>query len=135
MVSYFEFFFGLEAGGALSDQVFQNKKKTASLNIPSYAIFRFRPKVHAFIEYQRFSLDWSGILRGLLTPEYVGEELPNTTIRLRRITSWQAYMELTAAYLIDPSKHVSFTVTYKRGAQPPSFPHVQTISTGLTLKY
>jgi hypothetical protein len=130
-----EFFFGLEAGGSLSDQTFQNRKKTTSLNIQQYSIFRFRPKVHAFVEYDRFSLDWSGTLRGLLTPEYVGEELPDGTIRLRRITSWQAYSELTGAYVIDPSKHIAFTVTYKRGAQPPSYPHVQTVSTGLTLKY
>jgi hypothetical protein len=130
-----EFFFGLEAGGALSEQTFQNRKKNASLTVPTYSVFRFRPKVHAFLEYDRFSLDWSGTLRGLLTPEYAGEELPDTTIRLRRITAWQAYMELTGAYVIDPSKHISFTITYKRGAQPPAFPHVQTVSTGLTLKY
>ena len=130
-----EFFFGLEAGGALSSQNFQNKKKTASLTLPQYSIFRFRPKVHAFVEYDRFSLDWSGAMRGLLTPEYAGEELPNGTIRLRRISSWQAYSELTGAFLVDQSKHIAFTVTYKRGAQPPNYPHVQTVSTGLTLKY
>jgi hypothetical protein len=130
-----EFFFGLEAGGALSKQTFKNQKKTASLNVPQYSIFRFRPKVHAFVEYDRLSLDWGGTLRGLLTPEYVGEELADGTIRLRRVSAWQAYSELTAAYILDPSKHIAFTVTYKRGAQPPSYPHVQTVSTGLTLKY
>jgi hypothetical protein len=130
-----EFFFGLETGGSLNEQTFQNKKKTTSLNIQQYSIFRFRPRVHAFVEYDRFSLDWSGTLRGLLTPEYVGEELDDGTIRLRRVTSWQAYSELTASYIIDPSKHIAFSVTYKRGAQPPLYPHVQTVSSGFTLKY
>jgi hypothetical protein len=130
-----EFFFGLEGGGSPSDQTFQNKKKTANLNVPSYSIFRLRPKVHAFAEYRRLLLDWSGTLRGLLTPEYVGEELPDTTVRLRRVSGFQAYMELTGGYVIDPSKHVSFTVTYKRGAQPPTYPHTNSVSTGITLKY
>ena len=130
-----EFFIGLEAGGALSSQTFQNKKKTTSLTVPQYSIFRFRPKVHAFVEYDRFSLDWSGTLRGLLTPEYAGEELADGTIRLRRITNWQAYSELTGAFLVDRSRHIALTITYKRGAQPPNYPHVQTVSTGFTLKY
>lgn len=130
-----EFFFGLEAGGSPTDQEFKNKAKTATLNVPSYAIFRFRPRTHAFVEYGRLTLDVSQTLRLLATPEYVGEELPDTSVRLRRVAGMQFYTEVTASFGLDASKHMSFAVTYKRGAQPPSYPHVNTVQSGFVLKY
>ncbi|HKR00186.1 MAG TPA: hypothetical protein VJT09_05905 [Pyrinomonadaceae bacterium] len=130
-----EFFFGLEAGGSPSAQTFKNKSKTASLDIPTYSIFRFRPRTHAFLEYDRVTLDMSHTIRLLGTPEYAGEELPDQTVRLRRILGWQSYLELTGSFGIDQSKHLTFAVTYKRGAQPPNFPHVNSVQSGFILKY
>jgi hypothetical protein len=52
-----EFFLGLEAGGALRAQDFFNKAKTTSIEVPRYSIFRFRPRIHAFLEYDRLTLD------------------------------------------------------------------------------
>lgn len=130
-----EFFFGLEAGGTPTEQVFKNKTKTQSVDVPDYAIFRFRPRAHAFIEYSRLTLDLSQTLRVLATPEYVGEELPDQSVRLRRVMGLQPYLEVTGSVGIDAGKHFTFAVTYKRGAQPPSYPHVNSVLSGFILKY
>jgi len=59
--------------------------------------------MRAFVEYQRFTLDWSGTPRILARPEYVGKELPDKILTLRRVTGVQRYMEITASYAFDRS--------------------------------
>ena len=130
-----EFFFGLEAGGSLKSQDFKSKSEKTSINIPTYSIFRFRPRIHAFYEYDRFTVDVSSALRLLATPEYVGEALDDNTVRLRRVAGFQPYNEVTLSYGLDQSKHTSISITYKRGAQPPSYPHTNTVQSGFTIKY
>lgn len=130
-----EMFLGLEAGGSLRAQEFQNKAKTTTLDVPTYAIFRFRPRLHMFLEYRRLTFDVSQTFRLLATPEYVGEELPDSTIRLRRVFGFQPYSEVTALYAFDQSKHLNLSITYKRGAQPPVFNHANNVTTGFTIKY
>jgi len=131
----FEFFGGLEAGGSLRQQLFQSKAKKAKIDVPRYSIFRFRPRLHTFFEYDRFTFDVSEAFRILATPEYVGEELSDTLVRLRRVSGIQSYTEVTVSYGLDPAKHLSLSITYKRGAQPPLFQHVNNVLSGFTIKY
>ena len=130
-----EFFLGAEAGGSLRDQTFSNKAKTTSIPVPRYSIFRFRPKLHGFIEYDRVTLDWSGTLRVLGPTELVGEEQPDKTLNLRRVHGARGLMETTLSFGLDESKHLNLAITYKRGSQPPSFKHFESVLTGLVLKY
>lgn len=130
-----EFFLGLEAGGSLREQTFQNKAKTATLGVPQYGIFRFRPRVHTFIEYDRLTLDWSGTLRVLGRTEFVGEEQPDKSVNLRRVRGARGYMETTLSFGLDRSKHLNLAITYKRGSQPPNFTHTNNVVTGFIIKY
>ena len=131
----FEFFVGVEGGDSLRHQFFQSKAKKASINVPKYAIFRFRPRLHMFFEYDRMTFDVSETLRILATPEYVGQELSDKEVRLRRVSEIQSYLEATTSYGLDPAKHFSISLTYKRGAQPPLFQHVNGVQSGFTIKY
>ncbi|HVF57873.1 MAG TPA: hypothetical protein VM934_17105 [Pyrinomonadaceae bacterium] len=130
-----EFFLGMEAGGSLREQVFMNKAKTASIDVPRYSILRFRPRVHAFMEYDRFTLDWSGTLRLLGRTELVGEEQADKTLNMRRVRGARGLMETTLSFGIDESKHWNVAVTYKRGSQPPNFKHTNSVTTGFIVKY
>lgn len=130
-----EFFLGVDIGGSLRAQDFSNKAKTASILVPRYSILRFRPKLHAFVEYDRLTLDWSGTLRLLAQTEFVGEEQADKTLNLRHVDGARGFMETTLSFGIDQSKHVNLAITYKRGSQPPSFKHTDSVLTGFVLKY
>jgi hypothetical protein len=126
---------GLEVGGSPWQQTVNNKPNTLHLDVDQYPIFRFKPTLHSFIEYDRFSVDWSGTMRMLVFTELVGQEAADHKLYLRHIQGLQNYMEVTGSIGIDQSKHTSLTVTYKRGAQPPAYPHTQTVVTGFTVKF
>ena len=131
-----EFFLGMEAGGSVREQEFFNKAKTTSIPVPRYSIVRFRPRLHAFIEYDRVTLDWSGTLRVLGTNELVAEEQPNNRgLNLRRIDGARGIMETVLSFGIDESKHINLAITYKRGSQPPNFKHTHSVLTGFVIKY
>lgn len=65
----------------------------------------------------------------------VGEEQDDKTLNLRRVQGARGYMETSFFFGLDQSKHVNLAITYKRGSQPPGFKHVDSVLTGIVLKY
>lgn len=126
---------GIDAGRNISSETFTNQDESASIDIPGYSIFRLRPKVNAFVEYRRVTLESSETLRILTTKEAVGRELDDGTVEIRKLKGARSYLELTGSVGLDLQKHFLISITYKRGSEPPDYEHVDTIVTGFVVKY
>ena len=60
-----------------------------------------------------------------------GVESPSS----RTSTGWRRYGEVSLQIGIDRSGHVAFSATYKRGSAPPTFGDINTVQSGLAIKY
>jgi hypothetical protein len=130
-----DFHIGFEAGGALKDTVVKASVGKATLPLPSYHIGRVVPQAHALFEIGRFSIDAVGTARYLTTAENTVLERPDHTLFLKRLHGWNAYGVISGSWNFDPAGHFAFTATYKDGFSPPKFSRVNTVQSGITLKY
>jgi hypothetical protein len=126
---------GLELGGALRDTVVKASVGKATLPLPSYHVARFVPQAHGLLEIGRFSIDAVGTARYLTTVENTVLERPDHTLSLKRLHGWNAYGVISGSWNFDPAGHFAFTVAYKDGFSPPKFSRVNTVQSGITIKY
>ena len=130
-----DFHTGFELGGALKDTVVKASSGKATLPLSSYNIARIVPQVHGLLELGRFSIDATGYARYLTTVENTVLEHPDHTLSLKRLHGWNGYSVITGSWAFDPAGHFAFTVSYKDGFAPPKFNRVNTVQSGITLKY
>jgi hypothetical protein len=130
-----DFHTGFELGGALKDTTVKASVGKATLGLPSYNIARVVPQVHGLLELGRFSVDATGYVRYLATVENTVLERPDHTLFLKRLHGWNSYGVVSGSWNIDPAGHFAFTVAYKDGFAPPRFSRVNTVQSGITLKY
>lgn len=130
-----DFHTGFELGGALEDTIVKASSGKATLPLPSYNIARIVPQVHGLLELGRFSIDATGYARYLTTVENTVLEHPDHTLSLERLHGWNGYGVITGSWTFDPAGHFAFTVSYKDGFAPPKFNRVNTVQSGITLKY
>jgi hypothetical protein len=130
-----DFHLGLELGGALKDTTVKASSGKAALPLPSYNIARVVPQVHGLWEIGRFSIDAVGIPRYISSVENTVLEHPDHTLFLKRVHGWNAFAVITATWTFDPAGHFGLTVAYKNGFSPPKFSRVNTVQSGITIKY
>jgi hypothetical protein len=130
-----DFHVGTELGGALIDTTVTSSVGHNKLKLPSYDIARIVPQVHGTFEVGRFSLDATGTPRYLTTVENTVVELSDHSLVLKRLHGWEAIGVVTGSISIDAAGHFALTVTYKNGFSPPTYKRVNTVQSGITLKY
>jgi len=54
---------------------------------------------------------------------------------LKRLHGWNAFGVISGSWNFDPAGHFAFTVAYKDGFSPPKFSRVNTVQSGITIKY
>jgi hypothetical protein len=129
-------FLGSEIGGALESVTVKASKSTDSVLVPTYSIARLRPKLSGNVEYKRINLTLSFLPRYLFETEFATRQSADgKTIRLVPESGFKPYGEASLSIGLDESGHVSFTSTYKLGAQPPTFQSTNVVQTGILLKY
>lgn len=130
-----DFGLGFEAGGALTDTTVKTSAGTARLPLPAYNIARVVPQAHALFEIGRFSVDAVGTARYLTIVENTVLERPDHTLYFKHLHGWNAFGVVTGSWNFDPAGHFAFTLSYKDGFSPPRFNRVNTVQSGITLKY
>ena len=130
-----DFHTGLEVGGALEDTTVRASVGKATMALPSYHIARVVPVAHGLLEIGRFSIDVVGTARYLTTVENTVLERSDHTLFLKRLHGWNAYCVISGSWNFDPARHFAFTVAYKDGFSPPKFSRVNTVQSGITIKY
>jgi len=130
-----DFHTGMELGGALKDSTVKASIGKATQQLPSYHIARVVPIAHALLEIGRFSIDALGTARYLTTVENTVLERPDHTLFLKRLHGWNAFGVISGSWNFDPAGHFAFTVAYKDGFSPPKFSRVNTVQSGITIKY
>ncbi len=126
---------GFEIGGALKDTIVKASSGKATLPLPSYNIARIVPQVHGLLECGRFSVDATAYVRYLATTENTVLERQDHSLFLKRLHGWNSYGVISGSWNFDPAGHFAFTVSYKDGFAPPKFSRVNTVQSGITLKY
>jgi len=130
-----DFHTGVEIGGALKDTVVKASVGKAALPLPTYNIARVVPQVHGLLEMGRFSVDAVGTPRYLTTAENTVLERADHSLFLKRLHGWNAFGVITGSWSFDPAGHFSLTLAYKDGFAPPKFSRVNTVQSGITVKY
>lgn len=130
-----DFHTGAELGGALVDTTVKATSGTASLALPAYNIARIVPQVHGLLQICKFSVEETLTGHYLLATENTIIPLPNGTLTLERLNNWKAYSALTGTWNVDSAGHFGFTVSYKDGFAPPKFQRINTVVTGVLVKY
>jgi hypothetical protein len=126
---------GFEIGGALKDTIVEASSGKATLPLPAYNIVRVVPQVHGLLEFGRFSIDATAYVRYLATVENTVVERQDHSLFLKRLHGWNSYGVISGSWNFDPAGHFAFTVSYKDGFAPPKFSRVNTVQSGITLKY
>jgi hypothetical protein len=129
---------GLEAGASASRQSITKSQQTIDLD--RFEILRLRPHVHAFYETGLFgdwqlTLDLSAALRYLFETELTDALSPGGTLLVREVDGFEPYTEATLALSFDPGQHLALALTYKNGAEPPTWVEVDKYSVGIVAKY
>jgi hypothetical protein len=119
----------------LKDTTVKASVGKATPGLPSYNIARIVPQVHGLLELGRLSVDATGYVRYLATVENTVLERPDHTLFLKRLHGWNSHGVVSGSWNIDPAGHFAFTVAYKDGFAPPRFSRVNTVQSGITLKY
>jgi len=130
-----DFHTGFEIGGALKDTIVKASSGKDTLPLPSYNIARVVPQVHGLLEFGRFSVDATACVRYLATVENTVLERQDHSLFLKRLHGWNSYGVISGSWNFDPAGHFAFTVSYKDGFAPPKFSRVNTVQSGITLKY
>ena len=130
-----DFHAGIEVGGALKDTVVKASVGNAKLGLPSYNVARVVPQAHGLLEMGRFSIDAVATPRYLASVENTVLERPDHTLFLKRLHGWNPFGVITGSYSLDPAGHFSLTVAYKDGFSPPRFSRVNTVQSGISVKY
>jgi hypothetical protein len=135
---------GVEAGHALREGKVENEAKTSTAVVPTHGILRVRPKLQSTIEIWRFSITGALTPRFVSITEPVGELVdgvdagtgePTKIALVKYIHGWRTFGEVSLQVGLDRSGHVAFSTTYKRGSAPPTFGNINTVQSGLTIKY
>jgi hypothetical protein len=139
------FFGGTEVGGALSADTVKSDDETASISRPTYRIARIRPKASFSYQYKLIDVGVSITPRYLFANEKVTRErqVPDpkdaskqvTDIYVKDARGLRAYGEATLNIALDRFGHVALSSTYKWGSLPPNFDKVQTVQTGILIRY
>jgi len=130
-----DFHTGLELGGSLKDTTVKASVGTAALPLPPYNVARVVSQTHGLLQVGRFSIDAVGTTRYLTTVENSVMERPNHTLFLQRLHGWNAYGVVSGSWNFDQVGHFALTVAYKDGFSPPIFSRVNTVQSGITIKY
>lgn len=129
---------GLEAGASASPQTITKSQQTIELD--RFEILRLRPHLHAFYETGLFrdwqlTLDLSSTLRYLFETELTDTLSTGGTLLVREVDGFEPYIEATLALSFDPGQHLALALTYKNGAEPPTWAEVDKYSVGIVAKY
>ena len=138
-----QFWTGAEMGGAFLESTTTTKDKSSSVTVPTHGIIRARPHMQGTFEVWRVSFDASYAPRFVAVTETVGRivQRPNAagvltdTAVLDRVRGWKQYGEVSMQIGLDQSGHISLSTTYKRGSAPPLFDKVDTVASGVTIKF
>ena len=131
-----QFFLGSEFGHSVDAVTVKASKSTASVVVPTFGVARIRPKLSAFAEYKRLNFTLSAVPRYLFNPEYTTRESADgKSVRLVPVSGFRPYGEAGITIGLDSSGHIALNTTYKLGSQPPTYQYVNTVQTGLLLKY
>ena len=130
-----DFHTGIEAGSALTDTTVKASSGPAKMLLPTYPIARIVPRIHGLFEIGRFSIDATGTARWLTAVENTVLERSDHSLFLKRAHGWYGYLVLAGSWNFDPAGHFAFTVAYKNGFSPPRFARVNTVQSGITIKY
>jgi hypothetical protein len=138
-------FFGTEIGGQRSAETVKSSDKKTSVTLPTYNIARLRPKVAFTYEYKQLSLTATIVPRYLFAAENVmrEEKVPDpknasnqiAQIYLSKAQGLRVYGEAGISWQFDPAGHYALTVNYKLGSLPPNFDYVNTVQSGITMKF
>ena len=130
-----DFHTGLEVGGALRDKTVTASARKATQTLPAYNIARIVPQVHGQLELWRFTFDAVGTPRYLALTENTVLERPDHSLVLKRVDGWNAYGVINGGFALDDAAHFPLNTSYKTGFAPPRFIRVNTVQTGILLKY
>jgi hypothetical protein len=130
-----DFHTGVEVGSAITDTTVKASSGSATILLPRYPIVRMVPRVHGLLEIGKLSLDVTGTGRWLTTVENTVVERPDHTLVIKRAHGWYGYGVFSGSWTFDPAGHFAFTVAYKNGFSPPKFSRVNTVQSGITIKY
>jgi hypothetical protein len=132
----FQFFFGGEFGGSFIDRSVKASASSAQVNLPSNAVARLRPRARLFLEFHRLTLDVSAAGRYLLPAENVTRESRDgKNIHVEQVSGFKPYGEAGLSIGLDSSGHIALSSTFKLGWQPPTFVKVNTIQSGILIRY
>lgn len=130
-----DFHSGVEIGGALRDTTVTASVGKVTQTLPAYSIARIVPQVHGQLEFWRFTLDAIGTPRYLALTENTVLERPDHSLLLKRVNGWTAYGVISGNFALDAAGHFSLNTSYKAGFAPPRFIRVNTVQTGILVKY
>jgi hypothetical protein len=112
--------------------------------VPEAWRFSLPAKLQATVEIWRFPLTGNLTPRFVSVTEPVGELVdgvdpttgaPGVIAALRDVHGWRGYGDVSLQIGLDRSGHIAFSTTYKRGLAPPTFSVINTVQSGLTIKY
>jgi hypothetical protein len=138
-------FLGTELGGAISSDTVQSSDKATMVVLPTYSVARLRPRLAATLEYRFVTLNITVTPRYLFATETGTREqqIPSPTdvtkqianISLHTIRGFRPYGEAGIAFQFVEAGHYAISTTYKLGSLPPNFDYVNTVQTGLVVKF
>jgi hypothetical protein len=138
-----KFFFGTELGRSLTDNELKSTDQSSAITVPKYGIRRFRPQFSGALEVWRLTTNLSVYPRYLFSTENVTREMDTLqadgttkkTIFLHTVSGWRPYGELSVSYSFDPAGHYAANTAYKFGSQPPNFDHINTVLSGIVVRF
>ena len=129
----------------MSADTVKSSDTRTSVVLPNYNIARLRPKLAATLEFGHMALAATVTPRYLFMAENVTRQrqIPdpkNASAQIRQIYLSQArglraYGEASISWQFDEAGHYALSVNYKVGSVPPNFDYVNTVQTGITVKF
>ncbi|MGA2632938.1 MAG: hypothetical protein ABSF16_01775 [Terracidiphilus sp.] len=131
----FDIHTGVEFGGAVVDTTVKATTGKATIELPTYSIFRVVPQIHGLLEFGRLSVDAVGTPRYLAATENTVVQLPNNSLILKTVHGWNGYGVVTSALNLDSVGHFCLSATYRDGFAPPKFSRINTVQLGILMKF
>jgi hypothetical protein len=131
----FDIHTGVEFGGAIVDTTVKATTGKATIDLPTYSIFRIVPQVHGLLEMGRLSIDAVGTPRYLTATESTVVQLPNNSLQLKTVHGWNGYGVITSTCSLDPAGHFSLSATYKNGFAPPKYSRINAVQLGILVMF
>jgi hypothetical protein len=138
-------FLGTEIGGQMSADTVKSSDSKTNVVLPNYNIARLRPKLAATLEFGHLALAATVTPRYLFMAENVTRQRQIPDPKNASAQIWQIYLsqargpraygEASISWQFDEAGHYALSVNYKLGSVPPNFDYVNTVQTGITVKF